>query len=45
MNALYQGRAPFGVSNPEMWIFVQGQENQALVRRRNLLRRTSKGAD
>jgi hypothetical protein len=41
----FQWRAPFGVSNPEMRIFVQGQGNQALVRRRSLLRRTSKRAD
>ncbi len=31
-----------GVSNPEMRIFVQGQGNQAFVRRRSWLRRTNK---
>ena len=33
------------VSNPEMRIFVQGQGNQAVVRRRSWLRRTNKRAD
>ena len=44
-NSCYHRWAPTGVSNPEMRIFAQGQGNQALVRRRSLLRRTSKGAD
>jgi hypothetical protein len=35
----------YGVFNPEIGIFAQGQGNQALVRRRSLLRRTNKGAD
>ena len=33
------------VSNPEMRIFVQGQGNQGIARRRTFVRRTSDSAD
>ncbi|MDH3721794.1 MAG: hypothetical protein OER74_09870 [Desulfobacteraceae bacterium] len=33
------------VSNPEMRIFVQGQGNQGIARRRTFARRTSDSAD
>ena len=44
-NRLKSVRALYGVSNPEMRIFVQDQGNQAFVRRRSWLRRTNKRAD
>ena len=39
------GRAPDGVSNAQMRIFVQGQGNQAVARRRSVLRRTNNSVD
>ena len=45
MNWLKLVWALYDDSNPEMRIFVQGQGNQAVVRRRSWLRRTNNRAD